>query len=103
MWVQAREHVHQYAWDGGLHWSGDCSPFDRFDAADTASSCGLSRSLANCLRVAVSHRSAPDRQALARGTMWSMATWPAADTTLSSYGLNQDPDTARHSPSRTTS
>lgn len=35
--------------------------------------------------------------------MWSMSTWGAAVSVLSSYGLNQVPNTARHCSSRTTS
>ncbi|MGO4458899.1 hypothetical protein AB4039_16600 [Streptomyces sp. M-16] len=40
MCVQALVYAHQNARDEGAHWSGDWSPFDRFDAAATASSCG---------------------------------------------------------------
>lgn len=55
--------------------------------ADTAISWELVRSLANARRLAVFQVSAPERQALASGTMWSMSTIAAEVRVLLSYGL----------------
>ena len=44
------------------------NPYDRFEVAETATSCGRSRSLAKSERFSLVHAAAPDRQALASGT-----------------------------------
>ena len=69
-----REYRHHAARRGGFHDSGPWSPFERFDDALTAMSCELSRSFANSRRRCRDQRFAPDRQAFASGTTWSMST-----------------------------
>src|SRR5829696_4243662 len=69
-----REYRHHAARRGGFHDSGPWSPFERFDDALTAMSSELSRSFAKRRRRSRDQRCAPDRQAFATGTTWSMST-----------------------------
>ena len=48
------------------------------------------------------HELAPERQAFARGTMWSISTSLAAVHVAPSYGLLQVPDVAAQAESVTT-
>src|SRR5215211_3472342 len=72
---------------GGFQAAGSESPLDRLLDADTAISCEMLRSLANCSRFAVVQVLAPDFHASASGTMWSMSTSASSYTHLASYTL----------------
>ncbi|WP_369394605.1 hypothetical protein AB5J72_49135 [Streptomyces sp. CG1] len=67
--VHAHEYVDQQSLFSGAHRSGDWSPFDQFDDAETAISCEMPRSSANFLRLSALQVPAPDRQAFASGTV----------------------------------
>jgi hypothetical protein len=71
----------------GFHDAGSESPFDRLLEADTAISCAMERSLANCCRRAVVQEFAPDFHASASGTMWSMSTPDEVVIQVASYTL----------------
>lgn len=68
----------------------------------TAMSCGRLRSLANCWRLVVVQEAAPERQASASGTMWSMSMSEAAVQVAPSYSEYQLPLTAAQAESWTT-
>src|SRR6266516_1195934 len=80
----------------GFHADGSLSPFERLLDADTAISCEMLRSLANCWRRAVVHAFAPDFQPSASGTMWSMSTDESSSTQVASYTLYQLPAVGSH-------
>jgi hypothetical protein len=61
------------------------------DDALTAMSWGCERSLAKLWRALVAHVLAPERQASASGTTWSMSTLDELVRVTPSYSLNQCP------------
>src|SRR4051812_3215298 len=78
--VQTRAKVHQLDAAGGRQISGPSSDFDRFSPAGMAMRCSASSmSFANAVRCSSVHAQAPERHALARGTVWSTST---ADATV---------------------
>ncbi len=68
----------------------------------TASSCGRVTSLAKAWRCAVVQAEAPESQASASGTMWSMSRLDAEVTVRLSYGETQVPEVAAQLESVTT-
>src|ERR671931_1514930 len=71
----------------GFHSDGSESPLDRLLDADTAISCEMLRSFANCWRRAVVQVFAPDFHASASGTMWSMSIPDESAIQVESYTL----------------
>src|SRR5215211_6211523 len=94
--------MHQFDVFGGIHWSGDWSPFTPLIAAPTAISCWLPKSLANASRRPVVQVSAPDRHALASATTWSMLTCDGSVKYFRSYTLYQRPSMGRQAESTVT-
>src|SRR5262245_61695724 len=94
--IQSCAYSHQISRLGGRHCAGSWSPFARFVDAETARSCGRTRSLAKSPRFWSFHSSAPERHALASGTMWSMSTCNGSVNVLPSYTLNQRPPVTLH-------
>ena len=75
----------------GIHSAGSWSPLDWLTLSVTAMSCGRVRSLAKDWRWAVVQLSAPECQASASGTTWSMSTSEAAVQVAPSYSEYQLP------------
>lgn len=101
--TQFSAYLHQYERFAGFHWDGSWSPFARLEEAETAKSCGLVRSFAKSPRLASSHSFAPERHALASGTVWSMSTSEGSVKTRPSYTLSQWPPTTLQPESRMSS
>jgi glutamate-1-semialdehyde 2,1-aminomutase len=76
---------------GGFHAAGSRSPFARLMSSLTAMSSGYFRSFANALRLSVVHALAPERQASASATTWSISISDALYSVLPSYGLYHRP------------
>src|SRR5690242_20729002 len=101
-WIQARAYRQRSAVRGGCHSAGSWSDLDWLTLSVTAHNWGPPRSLANCWRREVVHAQAPEAQASASGTMWSMSTSEAAVQVAPSYGLYQEPEVAAQEESVTT-